>query len=169
MKFAHDLLVQARFLVTKEPKKPKQTTLRRAVSTAYYGLFHLLIEEASLRFLTGQDKAARVAFQRMFTHTEMKEAAQGFKDSNPKSIFKNLLVNKTVSADLRLIAQVFVEMQQARHEADYARSKIFSCQSALDFVDQTEIAFKIWSRVRSSSEAGIFLLALMSYQRLSKR
>ena len=46
MPFADDLLEQAHHLANREPEDPKQASLRRAVSTAYYGLFHLLINEA---------------------------------------------------------------------------------------------------------------------------
>jgi hypothetical protein len=38
-----DLLQQALELVHSKQRKPKQASLRRAVSTAYYALFHLLI------------------------------------------------------------------------------------------------------------------------------
>ena len=41
MSFPNDLLEQARHLANREPKRPKQASLRRAVSTAYYALFHL--------------------------------------------------------------------------------------------------------------------------------
>jgi len=46
MPFADDLLEQAYHLAKRERKHPKQASLRRAVSTAYYALFHLLIDEA---------------------------------------------------------------------------------------------------------------------------
>jgi hypothetical protein len=42
---AHDLLQQANHLATYEGANPSQASLRRAVSTAYYALFHLLIED----------------------------------------------------------------------------------------------------------------------------
>jgi hypothetical protein len=38
MSFADDLLEQAYHLANRESKKPKQASLRRAVSTAYYAL-----------------------------------------------------------------------------------------------------------------------------------
>ena len=46
MAFADDLLEQAYHLANRESGDPKQASLRRAVSTAYYALFHLLIDEA---------------------------------------------------------------------------------------------------------------------------
>src|ERR1700680_2065510 len=46
MAYHDDLLGQALHLVHKERRNPKQASLCRAVSTAYYALFHLLINEA---------------------------------------------------------------------------------------------------------------------------
>lgn len=45
MPLPDDLLEQARHLANGERRRPKQASLRRAVSTAYYALFHLLIQE----------------------------------------------------------------------------------------------------------------------------
>ena len=45
MAFHQDLLKQAIQLARNESRKPKQASLRRAVSTAYYALFHFLIYE----------------------------------------------------------------------------------------------------------------------------
>jgi hypothetical protein len=45
-RIGRDLVPQARLLARSEPRHPKQATLRRTVSTAYYGLFHFLIEES---------------------------------------------------------------------------------------------------------------------------
>jgi uncharacterized protein (UPF0332 family) len=43
MAFPDDLLEQANHLANREPELPRQASLRRAVSAAYYALFHLLI------------------------------------------------------------------------------------------------------------------------------
>jgi len=50
MGLAQDLLRQANHLATYEGANPSQASLRRAVSTAYYALFHLLIEDAAQRW-----------------------------------------------------------------------------------------------------------------------
>ena len=42
----HDLLEQAVRLAKLDVKKPKQANLRRAISSAYYALFHMLVDEA---------------------------------------------------------------------------------------------------------------------------
>ena len=47
MSFADQLLEQPDHLANREKKRPRQASLRRAVSTAYYALFHFLIFEAT--------------------------------------------------------------------------------------------------------------------------
>lgn len=72
MAFAEDLLKQAFLLLNKEPKTPTQASLRRSVSTAYYALFHLLVQDASANWsrLDARDYLARA-----FEHKTMKEAS----------------------------------------------------------------------------------------------
>ena len=47
MTLANDLPAQAKHLASRERGRPRQASLRRAASAAYYALFHLLIREAS--------------------------------------------------------------------------------------------------------------------------
>lgn len=54
MRLGEDLLAQARYLVRHEPRRPKQATLRRSISTAYYGLFHLLTDAAAHVVISGE-------------------------------------------------------------------------------------------------------------------
>jgi hypothetical protein len=50
MPYSDHLPEQAKHLANREKKKPRQASLRRAVSTGYYALFHLLIHEATLNW-----------------------------------------------------------------------------------------------------------------------
>ena len=38
-----DLLAQALHLASKEPRRPRQASLRRSVSASYYAVYHLLV------------------------------------------------------------------------------------------------------------------------------
>jgi hypothetical protein len=51
-----DLLDLARHLVDRNPGAPIQADLRRAVSTAYYAVFHLLISETVTRYIVGDQR-----------------------------------------------------------------------------------------------------------------
>jgi hypothetical protein len=78
MAFHDDLLSQALSLVRKEPRNPKQASLRRAVSTAYYALFHLLISEAAANWNRAN---LRTALGRAFDHSIMKAASNRIQDT----------------------------------------------------------------------------------------
>ena len=73
MSLSRDLLAQAKLLATKEKSRPKQASLRRSVSAAYYALFHLLVEAAARRLVSGTDRQPlRNCLARAFDHGVMK-------------------------------------------------------------------------------------------------
>ena len=78
MAYHDDLLRQALYLVHKEPRNPKQASLRRGVSTAYYALFHLLIGEAVANWNV---VSLRAALGRAFDHGIMKAASNRIQDT----------------------------------------------------------------------------------------
>jgi hypothetical protein len=112
MAFAEDLLKQAFLLLNKEPKTPTQASLRRSVSTAYYALFHLLIQDASANWsrMDTRDYLARA-----FEHKTMKEASTRVENAT-----YNPSVPPQVVAKLRSVARAFRELQIQRHLADTA-------------------------------------------------
>jgi hypothetical protein len=71
MAYADDILERARHLANRERRRPRQASLRRAVSTAYYALFHLLISEATLNRKRVDE---RTVLARFFEHGKMKTA-----------------------------------------------------------------------------------------------
>ena len=79
MTLPRELLAQATLLATKEPSRPKQASLRRAVSASYYALFHLLVDEASRRLVGGANRASlRTSLGRAFNHGAMRTVAKQF-------------------------------------------------------------------------------------------
>jgi len=72
MGYADDPLELAQLLANLEPTNPRQACLRRAVSTAYYALSHLLVSEATLNW--GRPEL-RSELGRVFGHGKMKSAS----------------------------------------------------------------------------------------------
>jgi hypothetical protein len=72
MSYPQELVRHAIFLSDINPAEPKQVDLRRAVSAAYYGLFHLLTTEAAENW---KHQAQRDRFARMFDHARMKQCS----------------------------------------------------------------------------------------------
>jgi len=156
MAFAQDLLDQAYHLTRRERTKPRQASLRRAVSTAYYALFHLLIREA-VRNWRCDDHRAELA--RAFDHGRMKKASQNvihgkFRGSPAPAI-----------AHLKDVAKAFIELQDARHLADYDDSTHWSRTDTLKAVDRASKAFDAWRIVRGDKIAQDYLLQLLIQRR----
>jgi hypothetical protein len=128
MSLPTDLLAQAAHLARLDPRRPRQASLRRAVSTAYYALFHLLIQEATSILIAAP--AARDRFSRAFEHGAMKSASKAFASPRPNQL-SDLTGGAPVPADLQAIAETFVALQEARHEADYNLRRTFTRLEAI--------------------------------------
>jgi len=116
--YAEELLELAQELANLHPDSPHQPSLRRAVSTAYYALFHLLISEATANW---QRPELRAALGRVFDHGPMKQAADK-KVTELNNYFKTKPPEgpgKTVALHLRNVAETFGQAQYHRNEADY--------------------------------------------------
>lgn len=158
-----DLLRQAHQLATRERQRPRQASLRRAISAAYYELFHLLVHEATNRLIGGVARAElRHCLGRAFAHADMKSVAQQFAANNVSQKVASGLRRQPLQPDLINVASAFVDLQQARHEADYDTARRFTRQEALMLVGQVDQAFEGWQRIRSSLQADVFLVALLA-------
>jgi hypothetical protein len=104
---ADELLEDARHLAEKGLKETRESCMRRAVSTAYSAVFHLLVEDFVANWPFA-DQRARLA--RMFDHKKMRDAAFTPKDE------KNPTPVETALVDVRT---AFRQLQADRHRADY--------------------------------------------------
>jgi uncharacterized protein (UPF0332 family) len=153
MAFAEDLLEQAYHLARRERTKPRQASLRRAISTAYYALFHLLIREAASHWRIDVQRA-RLA--RSFEHGKMRKASEGLTHAKFHG------QDGQTAADLKALARAFLDLQEARHIADYDGSRKWTRTEALDHVKQVETAFRIWGEIRNETIAQDYLLSLLT-------
>jgi uncharacterized protein (UPF0332 family) len=152
MAFADDLLKDARHLASRGGKSPKQSTLRRAVSTGYYALFHLLIADfASNWRLTDQ----RVRLARMFEHRKMRVSVQ-FQDKNNPTL---------AELKAREVAVVFEELQDNRNTADYDVSRNWSRTDVIDTLILVEEAFETWRSIRNEKAAQDHLMTMFGAKR----
>jgi hypothetical protein len=72
------LLEQARHLAGRERTRPRQASLRRALSTAYYALFHFLIREAVRQIGPNLSEENYNRAYRWFDHGAMIRVARAF-------------------------------------------------------------------------------------------
>ncbi|MGC2661123.1 MAG: hypothetical protein WA324_24475 [Bryobacteraceae bacterium] len=155
MAYHDDLLDQALMLVDKEPKKPKQASLRRAVSTAYYALFHLLISACVANWKRPDQRAT---LGRAFDHRSMKSASERLQNGRP---FPFTGEDPRVVSDLRYVANTFVQLQEQRHVADYDNAKFWTKTEALSQVTSVQQAFHDWRRIAKEPIAQAYLISLL--------
>ena len=159
MAYHDDLLQQALQLAHKEPRNPKQASLRRAVSTAYYALFHLLISEAVANW---SRVSLRAALARAFDHGVMKAASNRIQDTRQ---FTFIGEDPKVVAALRAVAKTFAQLQEKRHTADYDNTTFWTRTEALTQVKSAEQAFNTWKPIRNEQIAQAFLVSLVVKKR----
>jgi hypothetical protein len=88
---ANDLLDQARLLATMDATRPKQASLRRAVSTAYYAVFHLLLAACTRRIAPATPAGLAERIVRSLAHAEMKEVCVPISRGTRVQAFDSLL------------------------------------------------------------------------------
>lgn len=159
MSLARDLLEQAEHLARMEPTRPKQASLRRAVSAAYYALFHQLVRDTASFLVHGSAShkvAIRQQLERAFEHSTMAKAAAAFvRGDSPW-----LGANPTVSTNTRDVAQAFFDTQRDRHDADYSRRRFFRSE-VLGTISRCRDALDRWKGVRLTPEGHAFMVALL--------
>jgi hypothetical protein len=177
MSFPRDLLEQADHLANREPKRPKQASLRRAISSAYYALFHLLLRDAAFDAAQGLPLGLRELVQRTGGHTDMRNVCKGFVKANAayaKSVSHGKafetgeiplstqrLIAFPLEPDLTLVMNTFVELQAARYSADYDVTSVWNRMNVLDKVQTVHVAFHAWSAVRAQPNTTVFKSALL--------
>jgi uncharacterized protein (UPF0332 family) len=154
MAFAEDLLKQAFLLLNKESKNPTQASLRRSVSTAYYALFHLLIQEASANWSRAD---TRDYLARAFEHKTMKQACTWAENAT-----YGPAISPQVVAKLRSVARAFRELQLQRHLADYSNATKWDRIKASAKINQAKTAFNDWKSIRNEFVAQKYLASLLS-------
>jgi len=167
----HDLLEQAEHLVRHERQKPKQASLRRAVSAAYYALFHLLVSDGARLLSPRQPPGLRERIQRAFNHGDMRAVCKPFVDAdktfrrggqpNQVPAPTRALLTFPLEPALVTVLETFVELQEARHQADYDPTKTWNRLDAESLVDTARTAFASWQTVRRTPNAMVFATALL--------
>jgi uncharacterized protein (UPF0332 family) len=159
MAFPDDLLELAQDLANMHREGPHQAGLRRAVSTAYYALFHLLISDATANWARPE---LRATLGRCFDHGPMKKASEKvsginatFKDIPPKD------AEEAAAIHLRTVASAFIQAQQRRNDADYNMAKEWTPVEVHTQIDSVNEAFTAWNRIRDEAIAQAYLVSLL--------
>ena len=167
-----DLLEQAVRLAKLDAKKPKQANLRRATSSAYYALFHMLVDEACRVQVGAQHNQApyRHVLGRAFAHAVMKEACKSFGGGTLKrGVAKGLPAGFAIPVEIRELAETFVDLQERRHLADDDLTERFKRSDVLSLIHVVEDRIQAFGQLASSNEKRFFLACLWAWKELANR
>jgi uncharacterized protein (UPF0332 family) len=128
-----DLIALAKRLAKASPNKPRQADLKRAVSTAYYALFHAMAKNVA-DTMTGVVKSKRS--EKAWAH-----AYRGLQHGDAKTACEGVR-NLTFPQEIKDCADAFVELQIARHSADYDPLHRLTRGKAILTVQKAEDAVK---------------------------
>ncbi|MGE8131661.1 hypothetical protein ACQKQD_32385 [Methylobacterium sp. NPDC080182] len=134
-----DLIETARRLCASRSKRPRQSDLKRAISTAYNALFHAVAQTNADRLIgvgaNRADKAWRHTYRAM-NHGEAKKACAQ-------------LQGLGFPADLVQVGLAFRSLQEDRHSADYDPFHRVSLQDARSAIREAETGI---AKLRAASK-----------------
>jgi hypothetical protein len=155
LKQHYRLLQLAQAMTIMDRRRPRQATLRRAVSTAYYAVYHLLTSEYAALF--SDDPTISASLARTLNHKDIAGVARDFSHSKPvlpKAIKDKGLV---IPREIIEVAEAFLDLQDERHLADYDLSQNYTRKEVQSLVVTARKAFSNWELVKNTPMAKLFL------------
>ena len=92
----------------------------------------------------------------------MKTVAKMFAKNDVSPKLSPGLSGQRLQPKLIKVAEAFVDLQQARHDADYNLAQRFSRRDVLDLINQADQAVD-WRDVRNTDAADTFLVGLLAF------
>ena len=123
-----DFIATARDLAGTNRRRPRQTNLRRAVSTAYYALFHCLTACCADTFAGGAGSGRSTeAWQQAYRALDHGQARNRCKDAAKRNFPPEILH----------FAAHFTDMQRERERADYDPDASFTKSEVTQHINDT--------------------------------
>ena len=152
-----DLISSARKLLGEgQVGPPKQSDLKRALSTAYYAMFHALCRNCA-ETLVGKTRASRS--QRAWI-----QAYRAMEHGHAKKQCKNSNVMKEFAPDIEDFANRFAELQEKRKKADYDPSSSLTRRDVITVIDAAETAIKKLQEPPTKDRRAFAVWTVMSFR-----
>lgn len=130
-----DLIFVSRSLLELRRKgKPRQADLNRALSTAYFAMFHALCRNCA-DCLVGKNKLSR-------SELAWIQAYRAVEHGFARNQCRNRTTMEKFPEEIRDFASNFVDLQEKRHLADYDPSYRFTRNEVLTWIEGAETTIK---------------------------
>jgi uncharacterized protein (UPF0332 family) len=163
MKPDHLLVLAEREARPATSGQPRNTELKRAVSTAYYAVFHSLLWAIAETFVPAKLSLwkSRVLFYRALDHRKARDRCKRLGQKPLQSEEVGFFKFKSFSDELRLFANHFVRLQELRHRCDYDPEFKISKGEAQQAIQDARVAISSLHRSASRDERSLFLAYLL--------
>ena len=108
----------------------------------------------------------RQSISRAFHHSDMPALSETLARGNLPSKLAAAFNPPPLDPTLRSIAQAFLDLQEARHQADYNTYRSFSRREALYHLQLATRAIDNWAIIRKTPQADAYLAGLLIIRRI---
>ena len=137
--------------------RPRQAELRRAISAAYYALFHALAL-CGANALAGSSAANR-------GRPPWQQAYRALEHGHARNQCDDIAVMNGFPAEIREFGRRFVSMQRQRQLADYSPSETYSRAWVMQLIDETETVIAAFETASSGDRRAFALHVLLRRRR----
>lgn len=140
--------------------RPRQAELRRALSAAYYSLFHTLASNCA-NTLVGEKSSTRTrqAWRQMYRALDHYWVKRRCTDRRPKRVLTRF------PQEIQDFADQLVRMQRVRHLADYDPLEHFSRSAVAQFIEETKTAIAEFRQVSRDDRRAFAVFVLFDLRR----
>ena len=155
--------------------RPQETEAGKrpsAISSTYYAVFDLLVDEACRAQIGAHHNQApiRQVLGRAFIHGIMNDACKSFAGATlKKGVSKGLPPGFKIPLEIRKLSATFVDLQDKRHLADYDLTERFKRSEVLTMIAEVRADIENFGNLPPSNEKQFFLACLWAWKELANR
>jgi uncharacterized protein (UPF0332 family) len=147
--------------------QPRQANVRRAVSSAYYGLFHFILASATDQFV-GRTKRATSEYGRVYRSIDrrtIRELCEDLKKPQLPAKYKPYEPSGGFGQNIPAFAAAFVDLLEKRHAADYDPMISMTLSEAQSAIKTARAAIKSFEKASRSRQRTFLSLLLFAPRR----
>lgn len=141
---------------------PRQADIRRAISSAYYGVFHFTMIALADEFvgITQRSSTRYVLVYRSTDHRTLKDICNDLAKQTPPQKYAPYLPGNGLGPDIEAFATATVELQEKRHRADYNPEPRFRVSDATFAIGTARSAVRRFKRASQERQKAFLTLLL---------
>jgi hypothetical protein len=156
------LFEQANKLITIQVGPPRQVDIRRAISSAYYAMFHATITAAVDQFIgvTNRDESRYGLVYRSVNHAWFRDLCKEVQKATLSNKFKPYAPSNGFDPNITAFAKAVVELQEKRHAADYDVMIRMNKSDAILAISTAKAALRRFNRANKAGRVAYLSILL---------